>query len=549
MKWGQKNGSLILIIGIVLLPLALFAEEEVYSIKDAVVKEVEGKIKVVVSCSAEPQYRYFELKDPPRLVIDFLNSTCDWKEKVLEIAKENIYKVRSTQYKSHPVKVTRVVLDLRDLFPYNIYTEENQVVIDVERPLISEEVEEVERIEEVEKVEIPKVKRVEIPKRYPPEKVFMPEEYPTISMNIQDADILSVLRTLSEKAGVNIVPAKDVRGKVSLVLRNVPWERALDMVVKSHGYVYVKEDGIYRVGNEQDFEKELITKVFFLNYADASEMLKAVSSVLSKVGKAHVDSRTNSLVIIDTKTAIEDAQNLIERLDTKTRQVIIEAIITEMQWSDVDSLGIYWSASSKDIGEDADKIEVTLRGGKVPSEIDRGTIMFGVLDTVNFRIKFDALISKDKVEILSHPSIISLDNQEAKILAGKELPYVTTTMGVGGVSTQTVSFKEVGVRLTVTPKINPDGYITLKLHPEVSDSIGTAPNGELIIGTQEADTQILIKDGETVAIGGMITKKKEMYTSKVPVLGDFPIIGPLFRKTTSQDTKRNIFIFLTTKII
>jgi type IV pilus assembly protein PilQ len=377
-----------------------------------------------------------------------------------------------------------------------------------------------------------------------------------ITLDVKDAEIRDVLRLIAHKAKINIVPGAEVRGRVTLHLSRVHWKVALDILLKSYGYTFVKDQGIIRVGSEEQLAKEAETRVFFLNYIDPEEVSLALKPVLSPFGRMQIAKRTNSIIITDNLKNLQRAEEMIRQLDKKTLQVLIEAKVVKVYVSEMEGLGVDWDVLlSKDLDKDKEGRELSIgfsdkmtADGMGGEDVVGGTVFnFGIVsDPDKLNIKLNALIKEDKAEVISEPKVLSLNNEESRLLVGYEVPYTTTTTADGTV-TQSVNFREVGIRLTVTPSINKEGYIMLDLHPEVSDY--TWHNGYPVIDTTETHSQILVKDGQTIAIGGLLKEEEKWNEYRVPFLSELPFIGGLFKGSFKEKVKTDILIFVTPKIV
>ncbi|MFH1856298.1 MAG: type IV pilus secretin PilQ [Candidatus Omnitrophota bacterium] len=425
-----------------------------------------------------------------------------------------------------------------------------------------------------------------------------------VSIDFKDAEIETVLRVLSAKSGVNIVAGKDVTGPVTIRLVDVPWEKALDVILRTYGYAYERESNIIRVTTIENLAKEdLTTQVFPLNYAKAQEVSSAVEEMLTERGKIKFDERTNLLIVTDIPTNIYKIEQVVKSLDSQTPQVEIEAKIIETTLGKNENMGIDWQTQitasgakrpntfpftrwgprgrlypvpeySATINEDTGMTEVTsgfaFTGDLVynpnepfnfsafpmtPATVGAdGYFNFGTLDFTGLQATMEFLFSRNDTEVLSNPRITTLNNQLAKITVGTKWPIAqfgysqdTNQWYING-----WTYEEFGILLEVTPVINKDNFITLKVRPEVSDLEGTVSftGAEVpIISTKEAEAIVMIKDGETLVIGGLIKDRVVNTKRKIPILGDIPILSLFFSKTEREVEKRELLIFLTPRII
>lgn len=434
------------------------------------------------------------------------------------------------------------------------------------------------------------------------EKIVSKEIKPgNITIDFKDADVKTVLRVLSEKSGVNIVAGRDVEGYITIRLSNVYWEMALDIICKNYGYAYEKDENIIRVTTLENLkQEELTTEVFALNYAKANEVAEAIKEMLTERGKDKIkyDERTNVLIVTDIPTNLYKIRQVIQKLDAKTPQVLIEAKIIETTLDDDENLGINWSvkfgatgtarpwafpfetAGSRALGkfELGDFLPVGKGAatggvdnqGVVPSDDFHSTTLSSVplaatsqftMGTLNFS-EFGAILeylkSRRDTEIISNPRVSTLNNKPASILVGTiiAIPIFERNPDTGTIEITGYSEKELGIKLSVTPHINDVGDIVVDLKPEVSDLLGydtldaargiTAPR----YSVRQAVTQVMVQDGQTIMIGGLIKENNVEYEKKVPFLGDIPAIGKWwFTKTEEAIDKTELIIFMTVRII
>ena len=319
-----------------------------------------------------------------------------------------------------------------------------------------------------------------------------------VSLDFKDADISNVLRILSYKSGMNIVAGKDVTGPVTIRLTNVPWEKALDVILRTYGYAYEREGNIIRVTTTANLEmEELATEVFALNYASAKDVPKAIEKMLSSRGSIKHDERANLVIVTDIPTNIYKIKLVIEKLDKRTQQVNIEAKIIETTLDKDDKLGINWttqltaSGSRRPItypfsrkgrgGEWYPLGDPAASAGDAVGAFAAGTgtafpmavpdnFAFGTLDFTALRAVLQMLKSKTDTKIISNPRVTTLNNKEAKIAIATtfSIPTYERNDSTGNLEVTGYDEKELGITLSVTPRINPEGYIVVKIEPEVS---------------------------------------------------------------------------------
>lgn len=296
------------------------------------------------------------------------------------------------------------------------------------------------------------------------------------------------------------------------------------------------------------------TEVFNLSYALAEEISGKITEILTPtVGRVRHDVRSNTLVVSDTVQNLAQVRKLIEAFDGRHEEVLIEAKIIQIGLNDEHSMGVDWEA----IVSDYHSLDLTGDFDVLASTEKRGTLSIGTIDRDDYTFLIEALETVGTTDILSSPSITAVNNKEAKILVGSSEPYVTstTTTPASGPTTtaETINFIEVGVKLYVTPTIHKDQFITMKIKPEVSSvtkTLTTGSNNSIpVVETSEAETTVMVKDGVTIVIGGLIKEEKLTTRKKIPLLGDVPLLGVVFRNNDDVTEKTEIVIFLTPKII
>jgi len=400
-------------------------------------------------------------------------------------------------------------------------------------------------------------------------------ESETISMDFQNADVKTVLRSFSVYAGKNIIAGPEVKGPINVHLENVPWRKALDTVLKANGYGALEQDDVIRVGlwdqfvNEEikmeeaqrkkDDIKPLVTKVVDISFAKAEEVTAPLQGLLSRRGVLEVDERTNSVIISDIEERVEEISKMIKALDSQTPQVEIVAKLVDVDARFTRDLGIKWNAENIAIpgvqglhgmNVDATGASEGTTGGtgqqiqQPEAKLTIGTIMG---PNGSFDATIQALERDNKANIISNPRITTLNNREATIIVGKKIPLIVTDEA-GNPITQLTT---VGVQMRVTPHVNSKtGEITMDLHPEVSDLSSQATvQGGIIIVTEEADTRVMVKNGETAVIGGLIRSNESYYKTGVPILRSIPLFGALFGSNSKANEQRELLIFVTPRIV
>lgn len=381
-----------------------------------------------------------------------------------------------------------------------------------------------------------------------------------ITVNFKNADILEVIGVFAEKTGLNIVAGPDVKATVNIELNNMPWEKALDVILKNYNLTYKRDERLIRVMTLEQLKLEeekipLATKVLTFNFAKAEDIKNSFNSMLSPRGKIEVNVRTNSLIITDLPENVEKIEAIAGTLDSRTPQVMIEALMADVKLSKEDQLGIQWKIARHDtatapFGKSARAAYDQTLGltGSVA-----GAITFGqtILKYTDLSYTLQLWQEQKRVNILAHPLIMTLDNQSAHIELLEQIPYTQQSQSTQSSSAiATTEFKEAGIKLDVIPHITTkDNYISMNLKVEQSFRSGFTPDNQPIIDSRKAETNLLVKDGETIVIGGLRKKEDTFTVDKVPFLGDIPLFGALFRRKISAVTDIDLLIFVTPKIV
>jgi type IV pilus assembly protein PilQ len=420
-----------------------------------------------------------------------------------------------------------------------------------------------------------------------------------IDLDFHNADIHNILRLLAEVGGVNIVTSDDVGGSVTIRMRNVPWDQALDVILLAKGLGMVRRDNLIRVAPLASLEKErelaiarqkqqvdlapIETRLIPVSYATAAGMSPRVQELLTTRGSVSVDERTNVMIVRDTIDNLDDIEELVRTLDTQTPQVLVEARIVEASSLYSRDVGIQWGGNvlaSTATGNPTGLIfpaNVGVQGGasdaqaptsgltpfantvatpnyavNLPAATGTGAggalgIALGSLNgLVNVNVRLSAAESSGVVRIISSPRILTLDNNEAFISQGTLIPY--SQVSAQGVQT---AFQEAKLELRVTPHVTADGAVSMNVRVtrDEPDFGRTSARGDPTILRREARTNLLIDDGHTAVIGGIYTRNTGRNMDQVPFFGDIPILGVLFQRRRIRDERNELLIFLTPRIV
>ena len=413
-----------------------------------------------------------------------------------------------------------------------------------------------------------------------------------LSLNFQDIQIRSVLQLIADFTDLNLVASDTVNGRITLRLKNVPWDQALDIIMKTKGLDKREVGNVLMVAPAEELAAReklelesrqqiselapLRTEFIEVRYASAGEIFALFESsgegegVLSGRGSVIVDERTNSIILTETTVKINEFRAVLEKLDVPVRQVLIEARIVTAASNFSEALGVRWGGLGYKINGD----NVGTAGGSLTTvqEVRDGIgdpdgITFtspdhlvvdlgvGSADATSFAIglvndkylldlEISALESQGSAEVIARPKVITADKQEATISSGVEIPYQEASSS-GATS---VSFKSATLQLAVKPQITPDDRIIMELEVK-QDTVGAVFNGVPSINTNNVKTQVLVNNGETIVLGGIFTVNTSESVTKTPFLGDLPYVGGLFRRNTRSDQKQELLIFITPRLI
>ena len=417
-----------------------------------------------------------------------------------------------------------------------------------------------------------------------PASVDADDKGPPISIELRDVDLSDVLRALGQEHGINIIIDEKVTGKVTVSLRNVPLWDAIDSILKGKGFVYIKDGNVVSV-IPSGADEDLMTYTATVKYANAKDLEPVITKVLSKRGSIASDLKSNMIVIRDIPSAIERVTQLLKQVDVKTRQIMIEAKIVEVSTNAREELGIQWGgmyrsgadawihgggSTSQTAAVPSTGTGITsatgsgaapLTGGigaggsgfnvNMPADLigrqAGGAIGIGILASkFALDLQISALELQGNAKTLSSPKVMVLDNQEAYIKSGIGILIPTSTTTAGTTTTASVTEKEALLQLKVTPRVINDDQISLKILTsrdsfDFSRSVlGTPPKN-----TRETQTNLIVKNGETIVIGGIYTEEGSDSEAGVPLLSKIPLLGWLFKKETKTKDKTELLIFIT----
>jgi type IV pilus assembly protein PilQ len=382
----------------------------------------------------------------------------------------------------------------------------------------------------------------------------------TLSVDFPDEDVRNILRNVADLFELNLVLPDTLQGRTSLKLRDVTWRQIFQVVLSPAGFTFVEDGNIIKIVSQDSLALEpVVTEIFIINYAKADEIRKSIDAIIDPAagGKVIVDTRSNSLVITERPTRIGRIRPIIEKLDKATDQVMIESKFIEVNGSDARNLGLDWTTTGGlSTGGDT---TYSGAGTSLKDYKDQFGYATTVLSGIQFASTLNFLQNNGTSKVVSNPTVVTLNNTEAFINVGQEYPIPSYTYNAerGAFEISGFEYKPIGVILKVTPQINSRGFVKLTIEPEISSSTqsvnfgggGGSSASIPIIDTRKTKTQVSLKDGHTLGIGGLISDQITNQESKLPFFGSIPGIGRLFRNESKSTQRRNLLIFITAKIV
>jgi len=583
-------------------------------LQDIKIEKNEKNLRTILILNSETLYKCFELKRPERIVLDLFN-VINKSKSSYPINSFGIIRIRTAQFQSNPEKITRVVFDVKEKPEYKVKKEGNYIIINFysngdipeqsQKPSIAEPVKETVILEEVKNskpITKPVIKKSSQESQNKTQKIeeeiFKPKTIAgeetkykgeRVTLKFKDADLRDVVIFLANIAGLNVVFDPGVSGKVTCDFVEVPWDQALEIILKSNKLGMVLEGNVLRIATPETLAREeeqarrlkearelagpikVLTKT--LSYAKVAQVKPILEKQLSPRGEIIIDERSNTLIISDIPDRVKIIEKLIETLDVPNPQVSIEARIVEATSNFVRNLGIQWGFRAiadayygnqtslqfpNSISVDGSKISGILAKGlegpvggyaiNLPAPIFDSAmgISFGnVLDTFRLDMALSALETSGEGRIISAPKITTQNNMEAEIIQGRQIPVQTVAN-----FTVTTRYVNAALELRVTPQITAEGTIIMKIEIRNNAAdFANLVNGIPPIITQSASTTVMVKDGGTAVIGGIYRMEDTISRSRVPFLHKIPIIGNLFKSFSRTRQNRELLIFITPRIV
>ena len=533
------------------------SNEQKFSIRDVDFRRgANGEGRIIVDLSSPNTGIDIRLQGK-NVLVDFVNTT----------APRNLLRRLDVLDFATPVRLvdlvsqganTRMIIEPKGLWEYSAYQTDTQFIVEVKQ--LKED----------------------------PNKLVQGVGYngEKLSLNFQNVEVRAVLQVIADFTGLNIITSDTVGGSLTLRLKDVPWDQALDIILQAKGLSKRKSGNVVLIAPSDELATKeklaleaslqiseleaLRTESFQMSYAKASDVQSLITNkdqnILSKRGRATSDSRTNTLFVNDTPTKLDEVRKLISQLDIPVRQVLIEAriVIADDKWGS--QLGAKFNLAAganrqgRNIGvagniDNAHNIASGIRplNADTPISVNlpvagaAGSLGINILNVASgnlIELELSALESDGRGKVVSNPRIVAPDKKKATITQGTEIPYATQSSSGG----TTIQFKPAILSLEVTPQITPDDKIIMELEIK-KDAVGQIFGGIPSIDTKTLKTSVLVDNGETAVLGGIFETVVRTDVTKVPVLGDIPLIGNFFKRTQRQQDKTELLIFITPRII
>ncbi|MBN2231334.1 MAG: type IV pilus secretin PilQ [Deltaproteobacteria bacterium] len=580
------RGAALFIALLVLAPAATGARQAEISVRT----EPHPERILVVFDGEQPMeqhatFHLFHVDNPPRLVIDFPAAAVLPEDIGAALAPTAFSGFRYTVY---PEK-SRVVFDTdNDTLPaYSFVTTDNRLELSLPAGKAADST--VDPDDAVNRA----ITQSETATRAGTDTQTAPPPVPRkaksrhspdlVTVDFKEADLQNVFRFFADIKNLNVIMRDDVKGSVTLKLKNVPWRQAFDIVLKTHDLGMERDGNVIRIAPQSRFraEKELLAQqkkaevqledtrmeILKVNFATAGEIAPRLQTVLSDRGSTDTDERTNSVIVTDIPRHIKLARDMLDQLDMPIKQVLIEAKIVKLESSAVRDIGIQWGGVWADHSNDTyygvsgsgvgstGMPTVTPEGGPI---IDSGYavnlpasgatsglgLIFGKVNLFNLNVRLSALKNRNRAQILSAPKVLALDNHQARIGQGLEIPYQTTSD-----EGTTTEFKKAELSLEVTPHITNNNNVSMDVSIN-KDSIGQQTSDGPAINTQNVETTLLLFNGETAVVGGIIERDDSKDVGEVPGLSNLPLVGDfLFKHKYDKTSQTELLIFLTPTVV
>jgi len=501
------------------------------------VKTYPGVVQVAISGSGPLRFRATTMSNPFRVLIDIPGALlAGTVPAVLNVAQPPVLRVRAGQFQQSTV---RVVIDLAAPTAYQVSAVTPSVLTarltvpqtaaKVTKPAVA--------VAAAPPPAAPAVARAGTPVAQAPPA---PATAGRITIDLRNAELSDVLSALAKLCGFNIVTDSSVKGQITVRLADVTCEEALRFILDANnlGFRRIGNNLIVMAADKLAPPPEVPEPVIYpLGYADPDKARAAIAASVPGVRVA-IDQRTNMLIVFGTAAQHEQVQKILAALDIQIPQIMIETRVVDINTEVLKDLGLTWGSTTGLVGFPITITSITAPG-PIPATL---TVM---TSSAAFQFFLTALVKNDKARVLSAPRVAVIDGNKATINLGQEVPIPQRDAN-GNV---TFTFKPVGVILEITPRLNRDGNITTMINSEVSSIRGFTTTEVPFLNTRKANTTVTVKNGESIIIGGMISAEERETTIKVPLLGDIPIIGVLFRRTKTDRTEAEVIFVVTPTLL
>ena len=371
---------------------------------------------------------------------------------------------------------------------------------------------------------------------------------PSISLSVKNATLPEIVTALAKMSGQNIVAGTTTTDPITLQLNNVSLSTALDTLATTQGLTYAEKNGVILITREETAKKQAAGFYTFpLNYSKAEEIQKSLSAILTS-GKLAAEPASNSLLFNGSPTEARIIKEALQTLDTATQQVTLEAKILSIEKSEEKNLGLQWSWDTlpQYTANPKNKDNDSKAAGHASGSSHYGHLRLGKHTQAVFcyTATLNALIASGKAKVLATPSLITIPGKEASIFIGSHIPVVTEKHN-NGESTYSTEYVDAGIKLTYTPVVSRDGYITSSVHTEVSTPTLISELKNYRINSRTADTNVRMRNGETLVIGGLISEEEQKQLQQIPFLSKIPLLGALFRNHYKSKSRTEVIMLLT----
>jgi len=499
------------------------------------VKEFAGKTVIGIVATGRILYHMSELAPPPypRVIVDLLDAVLDPNARItVNVGKDHVLAVRTGQFQDSP-PIARVVIDLARAIPVEIQqTSPNVLIVNVPTAPVS--------------ARAPVQPTAAVPTGTGVAKVAQQPGQPAAPEIIQLLEfrgtaLADVLAALAKLCNFNVVTDGSVQGTITLRLVSVTCEEALRFILEANNLAFRRLGKNIIVSSAEKLApppEVPETVAYRLSFGDPNQIRAALAAAVPGIRVAF-DPRTNALLVTGTSLQQDEVRKVLATLDVRIPQVVVQVHAVDIGSSVLRDMGLFGGLSDTAFAA-------------VVTDSAQTRISLSLFDSNILFFQLRALVTEAKARILSAPRIATLDGNKATILVGEKVPIFTVTTQAG-VTTTTTTFQEVGVKLEVTPRVNSGNLITINLKPEVSRvlAIVSGPGGAQAprVGTRSADTTLVVPDGQTIVMGGLISQEERKTVIKIPLLGDIPIIGELFRFTSTTTAESEVIFLITPQIV